>query len=356
VKVVVTKMPNIKDVARMAGVSISTVSNIINGTKPVSDELKERVEQVITELDYQVDPVARSLKSKKTMTVGIVIPTIYRIFFPQLINGIQDSAKKYNYNLTFCSTDDLLKKEKYFIKMLESNWVDGIILSSVAEAENEKYFEFLSKVGNKKKKIPIVSLERRIDRDGIDSIVVDNYKGGCMATRHLIECKCRKIAHITGPMYSPMVNARLMAYKDELKREGFEIDENKILHGDYSPLSGYQAVKRLLMTGTEVDGVFAANDQMAIGAIKAFKEQGYNIPEQVKVVGFDNTFVASIVDPSLTTIDVPKYRMGFQAMEIVMKRINNQFDKTECIELPINLIVRQSTDLRGEKNWDLYGW
>lgn len=352
-------MASIKDVAKRAGVSISTVSNVINNTKYVSEELAEKINKAISELQYEVDPVARSLKSKKTMTIGVIITNINRIFFPQVIKGIQDTASKYGYNLTFFNSDDQLEKEKYFIQMLESSWVDGIILDSVADTDDNGYFKHLARLGNNKKSIPVISLERRIDNPGIDSVVVDNYLGGGIAARHLIECGCRRIAHVTGPMYSCMVKERLRGYKDETAKEKMPTPDEIIVEGDFSPLSGYQAVKKLLVSGIEFDGIFAANDQMAIGAIKAIKEHGFKVPEDIKVAGFDNTFVASIVDPSLTTINVPKYKMGVTAVEMLMERLNQNTEanvKPNTVELPINLIVRESSDLKGEKNWDLYGW
>lgn len=350
-------MAGIKDVAEKAGVSISTVSNVINGTKYVSDELKIKINQAIAELQYEVDPVARSLKSKKTRNIGVVITNISRIFFPQVIKGIQDSAIKHGYNLTFCNTNDSFEDEKKFVQMLESTWVDGIILDSVSDINDTEYFKYLSTLGNDKKPIPVVSIERQADTYGIDSVVVNNAYGGSLATRHLIECGCRKVGFITGPLYSCVIQDRMNGYKNELGKAELEISSDRIVEGDFSPLSGYHAMKQILLKGIDIEGVFAANDQMAIGAIKAIKENGIRIPEDIKVIGFDNTFIASIVQPSLTTINVPKYKMGDTAVHLLVKRIEkNSSQAAETVELPINLILRQSTDLRGDRNWDLYGW
>ncbi|MGI6705108.1 MAG: LacI family DNA-binding transcriptional regulator [Clostridia bacterium] len=347
-------MASIKDVAQRAGVSISTVSNVINGTKPVSDELVAKVHQAIEELNYEVNPVARSLKSKRTTTLGVVITNINRIFFPQVIKGIQDAVSGYGFNITFCDTDDQPAKEKAFIQMLKSNWVDGIILDSVVGTQDEEYFQMLRQLGSRKKRIPVVSLERKLDEMGIDSVIVDNEEGGRMAARHLLDCGCKSIAHITGPLYSSMGNDRLRGCQEELAKNGITLSQ--IQEGDFSPLSGYQAMDRLLMEGKRIDGVFAANDQMAIGALKALRERGFRVPDDIRVVGFDNTFVASIVDPSLTTIHVPKYRMGVEAVEQLMKRNNGETGKPVVKELPIHIIVRQSTDKAGRKDWDLQKW
>lgn len=349
-------MAGIKDVANKAGVSISTVSNVINGTKYVSDELKTKINKIIEELDYEVDPVARSLKSKKTMTIGVVITNINRIFFPQVIKGIQDTAARYGYNLTFFNTSDKINEEKRFIQMLESTWADGIILDSVADVNDTAYFDYLSALGNSKKRIPVVCLERKIENFGIGSVTVNNYYGASLAVKHLCDCGCRRVVHITGPLNSCAAQDRINGYRDELIKHGLYLGEESIIEGDYSPLSGYHAMKRILLAGVDTDGIFAANDQMAIGAIKAIRESGLIIPENIKVVGFDNTFIASIVEPSLTTVNVPKYKMGDAAVEMLIRRIGQNTHTQDLLELPINLIVRQSTDLRGDKNWDLYGW
>lgn len=346
-------MASIKEVADKAGVSISTVSNVINGTKFVSNELKTKINQIIEELNYEVDPIGRSLKSKKTMTIGVIITNINRIFFPQVIKGIQDAAAKHGYNLTFFNTNDKFEEEKRFVQILESSWVDGIILDSVADINDLEYFKYLSTLGNNKKRIPVVNLERRI---GIDSVVVNNVHGGSIAVKHLIDNGCKKIVHISGPLSSCIAQDRRNGYRDELTKHGLDARDERVVEGDYSPLSGYHAMKQILLAGIETDGVFAANDQMAIGAIKAISENGLMIPEDIKVVGFDNTFVASIVEPSLTTINVPKYKMGDAAVEMLIKRMAQNSVYPSLLELSINLIVRQSTDLRGDKNWDLYDW
>jgi Transcriptional regulators len=349
-------MAGIKDVAEKAGVSISTVSNVINGSKYVSEELRQRINKAIYELSYEVDPVARSLKNKKTMTIGVVITNINRIFFPQVVSGMQDCAAKKGYNITLYSTNDRFDTEKRFVQMLQSSWVDGIILDSVADTEDKEYFQYLSCLGNNKKVIPVVMLERRMDSHNIDSVVVNNYQGGCMAVKHLAECGCKNIIHITGPLSSCIACDRRNGYMAELERNNLKVDNSRIIEGDYSPLSGYHAMRQILSSGVEVDGVFAANDQMAIGAIKAIKENGFRIPDDIKVIGFDNTFVASIVEPSLTTINVPKYKLGDSAVEIIIRKIEKLSQGVSCNELPMNLIVRQSTNLRGDNSWDLYGW
>lgn len=349
-------MPSIKDVAKAAGVSISTVSNSIRGTRFVKEELKKKVFEAIDKLGYEVNAVASSLKSKTTNTIGIVIPNINRIFFPQVIKGIQNYFSRFGYNLMLCDSDDDLKREKFFIQMLRNSWVDGIIIGSVAQEDDKEYIKFLSGLGTRTKSIPVVSLEREFPNSGVSSVRVDNYQLSRVATQHLLNCGCKKIAHIMGPQYSCVAKARMNGYIDELK----SADRNTsplMLEGDFSPLSGYQAIKGVFQDKkTGVDGIFAANDQMAIGALSALREEGIDVPGRVKIVGFDNTFVASIAEPSLTTINVPKFQMGQMVAELLHKRIESPETKPQNILLPANIIVRTSTQLGGDKSWELFGW
>ncbi len=348
------KQVSIKDVAKRAGVSISTVSNAIRGTKFVSSELKEKVFDAVNELHYQVNPVASSLKSRTTRTIGVIIPNINRIFFPQVIKGIQDLCIDDGLNVTLCDSNDSLEKEKHFIHMLQGNWADGIIIDTVAEETDTDYLQRLAALSSGRKRIPVISLERQFDCCAMDSVKVDNYLAAQKATGHLIECGCKQIVHITGPRYSCMAKERLQGYREtisaELKREPM------IINGDFSPLSGYEAVKSFLKVKRQFDGIFAANDQMAVGAIKALREYGLRIPEDVKIVGFDNTFVASLVHPSLTTIHVPKYEMGTNAADLLFKRIEQPDSEPVHVELPVKLIPRRSTGADVIEDMELFGW
>lgn len=353
-------MPSIKDVAEMAGVSISTVSNVIRGTKYVSPELRTRIQGAIQQLGYEVNPIASGLKSRSTMTIGVVITNIHRIFFPQLIRGIQELCTRHGFNLVYYDSADRLDKEQQYVRQLKHSWVDAIILDSVAPEHERTYLKELSEIEHRRKRVPVISLERRLTAQGISSVVVDNRLGGRLATRHLLEMGCRKPAFISGPMDSCMVRDRFAGFREELERDGLDFADQRMGLGDFSPQSGYQAMSSLLARGVEIDGLFAANDQMAIGALKALKERGLRVPDDIRMVGFDNTFVASIVEPSLTTIHVPKYRMGQEAarlaLEAVAARGEVEEHRPQLVELPVDLIVRRSTSPEGEQNWDLFGW
>lgn len=353
-------MASIKEVANRAGVSISTVSNVINGTRYVSDELIQKVNRAIEELDYEVDLLARSLKNNRTMLIGVIITSLNRIFIPQVLNGLQKSAEEHGYHLLIHATNDDIKMEKKYLQYLVNTRVDGIVIDTVAAVDDEKYYRDLSMLRKGDKKIPVVCIERDLSKYGICSIYVDNVKGAYQATKHLVENGCEKIVHISGPKAAEMVLHRTMGYEMALKDSGLAVLSSNDVEGDFSPLSGYLSVKNLINDGIEFDGIFADNDQMAIGAIKAIKEYAIEVPGKVKMVGFDNTFVSSLVKPSLSTINVPKYRMGCMAAERLCQLMVPGKDVLEpdklSVELMTNLLVRESTSGKKVENVDLEGW
>lgn len=353
-------MASIKDVAKAAGVSISTVSNVINGNKYVSDELAQQVRKAIKALHYETDLMARSLKNNKTMTIGVILTSMDRVFFPQVLNGMQRKAEQNGYNILIYISEENAEKEKKYLRTLINSRVDGIALDSVAAPDDAEYFRETARLSKGKKRIPVTSLERDLSSYGIDSVFVDNRQGAYHAVKHLAEAGCRNIVHIAGPAGVEMVQHRTAGYRAALQECGLSCQSQLELEGSFSPFSGYRAVQRLLRDGIVPDGVFADNDQMAIGAIKALRENNFEIPRQVKVIGFDNTFVSSIVRPALSSINVPKFRMGQEVMELLFRRIDSLEDgkdlETASLELATNLLVRESTGGRETENWDMEGW
>ncbi|MGE4485136.1 MAG: LacI family DNA-binding transcriptional regulator [Oscillospiraceae bacterium] len=347
---------NIKLVAKLAGVSISTVSNVLNNARYVSDKTRERVLSVVKTLNYEPNCIAQSMKSNKTRTIGIIIPNIDRIFFSHVITGMQEIADKSGYSLLLYNTGDKFEKETECVRILTRNKVDGIILDSVADSRNVAYFEGLSSLTSGKKHIPVISMERDMTKYGVDSVFVENYKGGMLATQKLIDSGARQIVFITTG--SEMVRRRFDGYLEVLKRNGIPFDENLVVEREHSPWSGYNCIHRLLMGGISFDGVFASNDQMAIGALKALDEHNLRVPEDVCVIGFDNIFASSIVSPSLTAINVPKYRLGKQTFELLLKNIekNTKNDSAAAIELPVTLVERESTWPKRKMPWELEDW
>ena len=347
---------NIKMVAKLAGVSISTVSNVLNNNRYVSEKTREKVLSVAKKLNYEPNYIAQSMKSNKTRTIGVIITSIDRIFFSHVISGMQEIAEKSGYSLLIYNTGDKFEKEAECVKMLTRNLVDGIIIVSVADSQDAEYFEGLSRLKSGKKHIPVVSMERDMTKYGIDSVFVENYKGGMLATQKLIDSGARQIVFITTG--SEIVKGRFNGYLEVLKQNGIPFDENLVVEREHSPWSGYNCIYRLLMGGVSFDGIFASNDQMAIGALKALDEHNLRVPEDVCVVGFDNIFASSIVSPSLTAINVPKYRLGKQSVELLLKNIakNSDTDTATAIELPVTLVERESTWPKRKMPWELEDW
>ena len=350
-------MSSIKDVAKLAGVSIGTVSNVINQTRYVSPDKVILVNKAINELNFRVNTIASSMKAKKTNTIGLVATNITRVFYSHVINGMQRAATKNGITLSIQSTYNNLQAEKDAIDRFCSNMVDAIILDTSADISDMDYFIKLSSLKNNSKQIPVMSIENNLAQYGINSIYIDGMQSSETATGHLISIGCRRIVHIKGPESSCLSRERLIGYKKALVNADLIVDENFILSGDFSQHSGYIAMKEFIEKGYEFDGVFAANDQMIIGACKAIQQSGRSVPNDVKLVGFDNSFVASIFSPSITTIDVPKDLMGFLAVDELSKILENgSFSQCLSICLPTNLIIRESSDKNAQIEKVTYEW
>lgn len=347
-------MANIKAVATHAGVSIATVSHVLNGTKRVSTELEERVRDSIRALGYRADPIASRMKSARSMTIGFIVSSIDSVFFPQVIAGIQSVCESRNYTVLFFPSNFSAKKEKKYIDILVSNRVDGILIDSVVPDADKDYFARLSTLKNQSKCIPVVSLERNLTGHGLSSITIDHNASAQLATRYLYQCGCHDVAHLAGPAGLPWAEERCAGYESIARAQSPKFTKSMIAHGDFTPLSGYAETKKLLLNGISFDGLFAANDLMALGAIKALQEHQLQVPADVKVMGFDNIFISSLTAPSLSSINVPKKRLGEDAANLLFEMIQEESVPVACHELPVTLIERHSTNQAHVNNWELY--
>lgn len=351
-------MPTIKDVAKLAGVSISTVSNVMTGKKVVSQALEEKVLAAVAQLNYQANPMASGLKSRRTNMIGFIVTSFQRVFFAQILKGIQDTIESNGYQLSVFDSNESLSREKQCIRQFVSSMVDGVILLSMADCNRDtEYLKMLHDLGAPKKHIPIVSLERSLGVADCDAVLVDNFQAAMHIVNHLADCGHQKIAHITGPMSFEMCQLRSDGYRRALQDNGLPYEPMWVKKGNFSPLSGYEKMKELLQEAPEFTAVFADNDQMAIGAMKAIHEAGLQIPGDIAIAGFDNIFPSTLIQPSLTTIDIPSYQMGVVAAQRLLNRIDGKITgQGEPIMMDSHLIVRQSTDLSGDRTWDLTTW
>ena len=351
-------MPGIKDVAARAGVSIATVSNVINGTRRVSEPLRQRVLTAVDALGYAVDPGASQMKKPHNHTIGLITTRITSLFYPYVIDGINQVIDTAGYDLVLFDTRNDPEREFSYIRRLAQTRVGGIILDTSQSKDDATYFINLSGLSRRGYRIPVISLELDLSRYGLDSVFVDGAEGGDLAPEHLIQCQCRKLAHIAGPLSSSLSQDRLLGFRRALARAGLAYDQRQVVAGDFSQASGYQAMRRLLAAVQDIDGIFAANDQMAAGACYAILERGLQIPGDIRVIGYDNTFISSVVRPSISTIDVPKTEMGRQAATCLLDRIEKSVlsGTPRAIRLQAALVIRESTDREAYPDWALSDW
>lgn len=353
-----TKPVGIKDVARRANVSISTVSNVLNGTKTVSESLQERVMNAVSELNYEVNMVARGLKSGKTNTIAVIVPSLTSVFFPPLLKSIQTVANQNGYSLSVFGTTGRLEREKEYIQMLRSQWIDGILLSSCVDTDapdSAEYIDMLSDLSVNGHPIPLICLESAIGPK-LDAVVMDDKEGLKTATEHLISLGRKRIAYIAAPTTFSMGKSRREGYLAALKQNELPVDSQLIIEGDYSPVSGYDCMNALLARDVGPDAVAVGNDQMGIGAIRAILDAGLRVPEDIAVIGYNDNFPASLIQPSLSTIHVPKTEMGKMAFELFQRRAENPSASRMLVRLNGDLVVRNSTVAGTDTSWDLRSW
>ncbi len=329
----------IKDIARLSGVSPTTVSKVINSKDhDIGEATKIRVKEIIKEYGYTPNIVARSLVTKKTNTIGIIIPDIRNPFFPELIRGAEDTAHLLGYNLIICNTDDDPDKEKIYLDILKKKMVDGIIFTASSSQSFHQTNGF---------EIPTVVVDRDIKTENIiGRIIVDNIKGGYLAAEHLIERGCKKIGFISGDKESLPSTERYTGYERALENNGYKNYEQLCRFGSFKSEFGYEAAKELLENHPDIDGLFCASDLIAIGAMKAATEKGMQIPADIKIVGFDDIYISKYLNPELTTIRQPIYQIGERAAKMLIASLKSKrqnVDEEKFDILDTELIIRKST-------------
>jgi LacI family transcriptional regulator len=333
----------IKDIAREAGVSITTVSRVINGEeKGVGPLTRKKVLEVAKQLNYSPNHVARSLVMKKTQVIGVIIPDIINPFFPELIRGIEDVAAEANYSIILCNSDGDDLKEKNYLTLLKDKGVDGIVYTGV-HGINEENATFLKQLD-----IPFVCLDRAFQDKNINCVSDDGVYGMYIAVKYLIEKGHKEIAYLSGSMETSTGKDRLEGYKKALKESKFEVCDKLIVEGNFDLESGSNGVLELLKRNSKYTAIACANDSIAIGAIAKLRELNIQIPKQVSVVGYDDVQMAKLCCPPLTTIAQDKYGMGQKTMQVLLKQINNEYLKNEFIIIKSKLVKRDSVAKRGE--------
>lgn len=350
-----SKTIGIKDVAEHANVSISTVSNVLNSSKPVSPALRTRVLDAVYALNYEVNAVARGLKSGRTNNIAVIVPFITSIYFPSILQSIQEAANKNGYMVNVFGTEGDPNREKDYIQTLRSQWIDGILLSSSVDtkaAASVEYIDYLSSLNTNGHPIPVVCFEAAISKC-LDAVVVNDKEGIQLATEHLISLGRKSIAYIAAPTRFDMGKQRLKGYLSALEAHNIPVNKQMIIQGDYTPQTGYQCMNTLLKSFPHTDAVVTGNDQMGVGAVRAVLDAGKRIPEDIAIIGFNDNFPSSLINPSLSTIKVPKTEMGTMAFDLLLRRIQNPDLPRTLIRLDGELVIRNSTDVHAENTWSL---
>lgn len=321
----------IKDIAKKAGVSITTVSRVLNRKEEgMSAQTREKVLRVIEELEYQPNRLARGLVTKQSKLIGLIVPTISNPFFPELCRGAEDEANKHGYSLVICNSDTSAEKEERYIKILKEQQVDGIILSSQSGLSSTSLNMLL-------KNMHYVQLDR-MEKEKVSGVRLDNEEGGYLAGQHLIQLGHKKMACITGPDAIRNSRDRVNGFKRALNEAGLE--PAIIREGDFSLDSAYKHAREILKDGN-VSAIFTCNDMMACGVYRSAHEMGVRIPEDISVVGFDDIPLISALIPKLTTIRQDTYMMGRKSAELLIQQIED--GKTDFTIFSPTLVVREST-------------
>jgi len=329
----------IKDVAKVANVSITTVSRVSNGSKGVSVKTRRRVLNAIKELGYSPSAMASGLKTRISKSIGIAVPDAMGDFYGEVINGIESMATENEYNLIISLNHHIIKEELAAVNFFKAKKVDGAIL--LTTSGDDDYVSSLIDEGYN-----IVLLDRDPHGLKVDTVKIDNFRGGHLATEYLLNLGHSAILFIQGVPYIDSSKERFNGYKRALKDNKIKFNPDFILSGDFLVDSGYLSVKKYLEKhGLNFTAIFTANDQMAIGAIKALKDKGIIVPNEVSVVGFDDSYISPYVIPPLTTIKQQREEMGKVAAQLLLDRIAYQDKKERTprqIIIPVELVKRES--------------
>jgi DNA-binding LacI/PurR family transcriptional regulator len=327
-----------EDVAQLAGVSRATVSYVVNnGPRPVAHETRQRVLQAIQKLGYQPNAVARNLRMQRSSTLGLIVPDTHNPYFSEVARGIERIAFERGYTVFLCHSGSDLASEIKYIDMLHAQRVAGIIW--IPGTADFTPYQRLSGYG-----INTVIIDRLVPNDKVPAVTADNLRGGILATEHLIDLGHRRIGYISRPVDLSHSKGRFQGYQDALQQAGIAFDPDLVVKGGFVLEDGRQAVNHLLALPEPPTAVFAYNDIMAIGALRALHENGLRVPDDFSLVGFDDIAQASFTCPSLTTVYLPKYEMGQRGAELLIALIEKKKPDARVLRpLDVELVVREST-------------
>jgi LacI family transcriptional regulator len=328
----------IKDVAKLANVSIATVSRVLNQSKPVSSEVREKVLQAIEELGFNPNPVARSLVMKESLLIGVLIPDISNVFFSVFVRGIEQECFTSRYTTLLCNTNVDTERELHYLNLLKDKYVDGVIL--LTSSPKKEHIDFFDEHA-----IPVVFASHSdVDNGRFTCINIDDYQGCYDATQFLIDSGHRKIAMFSGYLkdYDSGLR-RYEGYKKALEDNEVPYDENWLFTGGYDIQAGYTHAQKLFRLADIPTAICCASDMIAIGAIRAAEEAGLRVPEDISIMGFDDVPIAEAYRPSLTTVQQPICELGIQSAQMLIQQIQDKENSVKELRiLPHKIMVRES--------------
>jgi LacI family transcriptional regulator len=326
-----------RQIAERAGVSIGTVSHVINQTAVVRAKLRERVMEAIRSMGYQPSALAQGLRRNRTNMLGMVIPDITNPFFPGVVRGAEDVAYKRSFRVILCNADNDPSKEESYVRELRSYHIAGLLIIPAAGADIAAHLKAYASAS-----VPVVCIDRVPDGWKGDAVLVANAEGAYLATRHLIQMGHKRLAVIAGPLKLTNASERLKGFTRALKEARIEIEQEFVQEARFDTASGHQAALRLLRMLPRPTAIFACNDLMAFGVLQAARELGLRCPEDLSIAGFDSLEFTKFTDPSLTSVYQPGYQLGATAARLLMQRVDGLRSAAKKVILPTEFKQRNS--------------
>ncbi|HEX3811394.1 MAG TPA: LacI family DNA-binding transcriptional regulator [Mycobacteriales bacterium] len=329
-----TPTTTIRDVAARAAVSAATVSRVLNGRVDVAPDLRDRVLAAVAALNYRPNGAARSLRTRATTVLGVIISDITNPFFTSMVRGVEDAAQEAGYSVVLANTDEDLDKERRYVEVAAAEQMAGVVLSPASSSHTS--ISYLVE-----RNIPVVTIDRRLRGAPVDSVTVNNFRAAFEATEHLIAQGCRRIGFVAGPVTTTTGSRRLAGYKAALRAAGLPDDADLVVNGDFRIDGGRAAAAELLEQ--QIDGLFVANNLMTIGALEELGSRGVEPGRDLAVVGFDDINWGTALRPPLTAVSQPTYEIGQRTAELLLRRIRGEQLPLQRIVLPAKLVIRASS-------------
>jgi LacI family transcriptional regulator len=338
-----TQIITIKDIARKFKCSPSTVSRALNDNHVINGETRKTIQEYAEKMGYQRNIISLSLLNKSSKTLGVILPNINHFHESSMLEGLQSVFQPLGYLLNICVTNESYELEKQYIDRLLANRVDAIFLSISQETIDEGHQEHIERVI--RRDIPLIYIDRKFENSSSNAVIVNDYEGAFMATQHLIEIGCKRIAHLRGPKDLTVSEYRFNGYRDCLLKHNFDIDDTLICTTNFEVESAIEPTKYLLNLAQKPDAIFGVNDHVCIGAMHVIRQQNIKIPQEIALVGFDDSPIAQYFCPPLSSVQRQSRKIGLEASQIFLNHLKNDSEKlsSQNIILSSQLVVRDSS-------------